>query len=152
MVRKIGAALAVFVRLFMGLFFFAAGVNKLRQGWMWSDRLREVFEDRLLELDPANFGTTFLEQIGIPFYVPIAYVITLGEIAAGVGLLLGLASRWSGALALWLIVMIGVGGYYDASLLPLALMCIVVIASRSGHTLGIDRRLAAQHPQAIWFR
>ena len=114
MVRKIGAALAVSVRLFMGLFFFAAGVNKLRQGWMWSDRLREVFEDRLLELDPANFGTTFLEQIGIPFYVPIAYVITLGEIAAGVGLLLGLASRWSGALALWLIVMIGVGGYYDA--------------------------------------
>ena len=150
--RYVRAMLAVFIRLFMGLFFFAAGVNKLIQGWPWTHRLREVFEDHLLELDPESFGAMFLENVGVPFHLPIAWVITVGEVAAGAGLLLGLASRWSGALALWLIFMIGVGGYYDASLLPLGLMCIIIIASRSGHYLGLDRRLAHRHPEAIWYR
>lgn len=150
--RYVRAFLGVFVRYFMGVFFFAAGVNKLFQGWPWSTRVREVFEDHLLELDPEAFGAMFLEHIGIPFYLPIGWVVTFGEIAAGVGLLLGLATRWSGGLALWLIFMIGVGGYYDASLLPLGLMCVIIIVSRSGHYLGLDRRLALQHPSAIWFR
>ena len=151
-VRYVRAILAVSLRLFMGVFFVAAGVNKLRQGWPWSDRLREVFEDHLLELDPEAFGAMFLDHVGIPFYMPIAWVITFGELAAGIGLLLGLASRWFGVLAFWLIFMIGVGGYYDASLLPLGLMCAIVIASRSGHYLGLDRRLAARYPDSRWFR
>ena len=119
---------------------------------MWSDRLHQVFAQRLTELEPGSIGAGFLTTFGLPFYVPVAYVVTLGELAAGAALLLGLCSRLGGALALFLIVMIGIGGYYDASLIPLGLMCIVIMATPSGHWAGLDRRWQSRFPTSVWFK
>jgi thiosulfate dehydrogenase [quinone] large subunit len=150
--RALGIGFAVFIRLFMGLFHFAAGINKFRKGWLWSDLPHQIFAERLTQIPAESFGALFLTTFAQPLYPAVAFVVVVGEIVFGACLLLGLASRWAGGYALWLIVMIGIGGYYDHSLIPLALMCMVIIATPSGHWLGLDRRLHARFPQAIWFR
>ncbi len=149
---RFGLGIAVFFRIFMGVFFFLAGINKLRKGWLWSDMLKEVFLQRLTELDPQSFATTFLREFAIPLYIPTAYVVCLGEIAAGVSMILGLGSRFGGAIACFIIIMLAIGGYYDASLIPLFLMAFVVTVTPSGHRLGLDRRLHSNYPTAIWFK
>jgi thiosulfate dehydrogenase (quinone) large subunit len=150
--RTIGRVLGLLLRCLFGLFFLLAGINKLRQDWLWSDRLREVFTQRLAELDPASFGATFLASFGIPWYQSIAWVVTLVELGAGACLLLGLATRVNAVLAFWLMVMIGIGGYYDASLIPLWVMALLLVVLPTGHWLGLDRRLHAAHPASLWFR
>ena len=150
--NKAGRGAIIFLRLFMGVFYFAAGVNKLRQGWMWSDRLHTMFTQRLTEIDPGSFGALYLTKVGIPLYVPTAYVVTICELAAGASLLLGYRSRWGAGLAIWLNLMIGIGGYYDASLIALDIMILPLVFTPSGHWFGLDAKMARRYPQSIWYR
>ena len=110
-----GRCLVMFLRYFNGLFYFAAALNKLRQGWLWSDKLRVVFEQRVTELPPDSFGALFLINFGIPLYMPTAYVVTAMELVTGLSLLLGFGTRWGAVLAVAINFLIGIGGYYDRS-------------------------------------
>lgn len=150
--RTIGIGLAVLLRSLFGLFFLFAGINKLRQGWLWTDRLREVLSQRLTELDPASFGAAFLIDFGIPWSLAVAWVVTLVELGVAASLLLGCATRFGAGLGFWLMIMFGIGGYYDASLIPLWLIACLLMVLPTGHWLGLDRRLHATNPRAIWFR
>ena len=150
--RMIGVVLVLVLRYLFGLFFLGAGINKLRLGWLWSDKLAQVFTERLAEIDPESFAARFLQDFGIPFDMPIAWVVTIVEFAVAAGLFLGLATRVSGALAVWLMVMFAIGGYYDASLIPLWLIGTLFVIFPTGHWLGMDRRLHHDNPQSVWFR
>lgn len=148
----IGRCLVMFLRYFNGLFYFAAGVNKLRQGWLWSDKLRTVFEQRVTELPPDSFGAMFLQNFGIPLYIPTAYVVTSMELVTGVSLLVGLCTRWGAILAVVINFLIGMGGYYDASLIALTSLLLPVILTPSGLWVGMDRKYHARYPQSICFK
>jgi thiosulfate dehydrogenase [quinone] large subunit len=156
--RYLGIAAAILVRYFMGLFFFAAGINKLRNGWMWTDYLKGVFEQRIAELSAIQpsaieaFGLLYLKHFALPFYPLCAVAVSLGELYVGLACFLGLTARWGGAVALFIMVNFAIGGYYDASLLPLMALALVIALTPSGHWLGLDRRMAAKYPRAIWFR
>ena len=41
--------------------------------------------ERLAELDPATFGAMFLEKFAIPLYVPISWIVAVGEFFVIVG-------------------------------------------------------------------
>lgn len=150
--RAIGILLVLLLRYLMALFFLGSSINKLSQGWLWSDYARGVFESRLAELDPASFGARFLSAFAIPWYVPVAWVVTLTVITVTVSLALGLATRAGAVLAVWLMVMFAIGGYYDASLIPLWLIAALFVVLPTGHWLGLDRRLNARNPESLWFR
>ena len=161
--RYAGVVLVIFVRFFMALFHLGAGINKLRNGWAWTDYLEGVFTDRLAELmatGAQTYGPFYLENIAIPYlkyfalplYWPVAVVVTVFELAAGLGFLTGFATRWAGAMALFLMINFAIGGYYDASLIPLALMVVLIIVTPSGHWWGLDRRMAVRYPTAAWFK
>ena len=64
------------LRYLYGVFYFLAGVNKLVQGWLWTDRVRVVFEERLAQLEPGSFGAVYLAKFGIPFYPLVAWSVT----------------------------------------------------------------------------
>lgn len=156
--RYIGISAAIFVRYFLGLFYVFAGINKVRNGWMWSDYLKNVFEARIADLQKLDmtalegFGLLYLQNFGVPFYVPIAYVVGLSELYVGLACFLGLTSRWAGGVAFFLMFNFAIGGYYDASLLPLMALALVLVFTPTGHWLGLDRRMAVKYPNAIWFR
>ena len=149
--RLAGRALLVFLRLFYGLFFFQAGINKVIKSWD-GEMVRDIFLQRLTEMNPDAFASLYLENFGIPFASPIAFVITWGEVAAGIGLLLGLMTRSSALLAFFILLNIAIGGYYDASLLPFFAINILAIMYPGGTWFGLDRFLHRRYPQSIWFR
>jgi len=148
----LGRCLVMFLRYFNGIFYFAAGVNKIRQEWLWTDRLKLNFEQRITELPPDSFAHGFLEYFGIPMYIPIAFVVFFGEIITGTALLLGLCTRAGAILAVIINFLFGIGGYYDASLIALTSLLIPVIFTRNGHWVGMDRKLHAKYPDKIWFK
>ena len=150
--RALGKFVVLLLRYLMALFFLGSSLNKLSKGWLWSDYARGVFESRLAELDPATFGAQFLSQFAIPWYPLIAWVVTLSVITVTISLALGLATRWGGALAVWLMVMFAIGGYYDASLLPLWGIAALFVIFPTGRWHGLDRRMHARYPASAWFR
>jgi thiosulfate dehydrogenase [quinone] large subunit len=150
--RFLGTALLVFLRLFYGLFFFQAGVNKMMKGWGYASYLQEVFAQRLTELNPDTFASFYLENFGIPFAAPISFVVAYGEVAAGIGLLLGLATRPAAILAFFILFNIAIGGYYDASLLPFFAMNITFMFYPLGRKFGLDRYLHPRFPRSFLFR
>ena len=136
----------------MAFFFLGSSYNKISAGWLWSDYARGVFESRLAEIDPASFSGKFLSQFAIPWYPLVAWVVTLSVIAVTISLALGLATRFGAALAVWLMVMFAIGGYYDASLIPLWLIAALFVIFPTGQWYGLDRRLHARYPASPWFR
>ena len=150
--RSLGRVFVLFNRWVFGLFYLFAAINKFRGGYLFTDRLKVTLEQRVPELDPGSFAVTFIEVFAVPFYVPISWMIAWGELAAGVGLLLGLCTRWAAAAALFFIVMFGIGGFYDASLIVLGAIALMFILTPSGRWMGLDRRLAQRYPGNILFR
>ncbi|MCL4778401.1 MAG: DoxX family membrane protein [Gammaproteobacteria bacterium] len=150
--RTTGIACVLFLRWLFALFHLLAAVNKLRLGWLWSDQLRQLFIERLGELEPGSFAVVFLQSFGIPLYLPIAWVVTVAEFVVAASLFLGLCTRAGALLALWLILMFGIGGYYDASLIALGAWGALFVLLPTGHWQGMDRRLHARHPRSLWFR
>lgn len=149
--RFAGLALLVVLRLFYGLFFFQAGVNKILKQWD-GPQLVEVFQQRLTELNPDSFASIYLENFGIPWAGPIAFVVTWGEFFAGAGLLLGLLTRPAALLAFFVLLNIAIGGYYDASLLPFFAMNLLAIFYPLGRWFGLDRFLYRRYPDRWLFR
>jgi uncharacterized membrane protein YphA (DoxX/SURF4 family) len=150
-VRMLGIVLHLLLRTLFGLFWIAAGVNKLRKDWLTTDILKQVFEDRLTELHPASLQVMFLQDFAIPFYKLVAVFVTLSELYVGAALLLGLTTRWGAAVALVNLLGFSAGGYYDASLIPFFALSIMMMSWPSGRWLGLDRRLSRKHPGSRWF-
>jgi thiosulfate dehydrogenase [quinone] large subunit len=150
--RGIGIAVIVLVRLLYGLFYLGATINKFQRNYMFSDYPLQVFREMLDRVDPASFGAAYLTGFIIPNYHFIGWFITWGELAVTVGLILGLCTRWAGALALWITINIGLTGAGDSSLIVLGLIAVLFIVLPTGHWLGLDRRLHARYPRSILFR
>ena len=150
-VRMTGIVLHLILRGLFGLFWIAAGVNKLRKDWLTTDILRQIFEDRLTEMHPDSLQVMFLQEFAIPFYKLVAVFVTCSELYVGVALLLGLTTRWAAAIALVNLLGFSAGGYYDASLIPFFALAIMMMSWPSGRWLGLDRRLSHKYPGARWF-
>jgi thiosulfate dehydrogenase [quinone] large subunit len=76
----------------------------------------------------------------------------LGELYSAVGLLIGLTTRWSAGVSLFILINFAIGGYYDASLIPFFVLVALFIYYPSGQWLGFDNPLHAKYPKSIWFR
>ena len=150
--RAVGIGFVLLLRYLMAFFFLGSSLNKIGKGWLWSDYAKGVFESRLAELDPNTFGAQFLGLFAIPWYSLIAWVVTLSVVSVTISLALGLATRYGAALAVWLMVMFAIGGYYDASLIPLWLIAALFVVLPTGQWFGLDRGLHARHPSSRWFR
>lgn len=151
-VRFLGILLNLVFRLLFAVFWLAAGTNKINKGWLTTDILKRIFEDRLTEMPPDSFQVLYLQSFAIPLYKLVAWVVTFGELYVGIGLLLGLTTRWAAAMSLFILFNLSLGGYFDASLIPFFILSIVFIAWPSGRWLGLDRRFARRNPESRWFR
>ncbi len=149
-VKFFGIVLNILFRFLFGLFFLLAGINKLQKDWVSSNYLETVFLQRLTELDPAGFATIYLTEFALPLYPLIAWVVTLGELAVGIGLLFGIATRLASFGGFFILFNFAIGGYYDASLLPFFLLSFVFIRWPSGHWLGFDGMLQTRFPRYSW--
>ena len=149
--RMTGIVLHLMLRTLFGLFWIAAGVNKLQKDWLTTDILRQIFADRLTELHPDSLQVMFLQDFAIPFYKLVAVFVTVSELYVGVALLLGLTTRWAAGIALVNLLGFSAGGYYDASLIPFFALGIMMMSWPSGRWLGLDGPLSRRYPGSRWF-
>lgn len=139
------------LRYLLALFFAGAAANKWKQGYVTSDYLRGVFLQRIEEIDPESFGAWFIENIGIPHYAPLAWLVCWGETLIALGLVLGCITRGAAAGAMAMMFAFAIGGYYDASLIVLALMFLPFVILPTGRWHGLDKRLHTRYPESILF-
>ena len=144
--------LLVTFRLLFGLFWLLAGINKVNDQWMTSPILENIFLQRLTELPPDSFAVFYLTNFAIPFYQPIGWFITLGEIYSAIGLLIGLTTRSSALVSLFILFNFAIGGYYDASLLPFFILVLLFIKYPTGQWFGLDSILSRRFPNYRIFR
>jgi thiosulfate dehydrogenase [quinone] large subunit len=151
-IRTLGIILHLLLRTLFGVFWLAAGINKINKGWLNTDILKEIFLDRLTEMPPDSFAVLYLQVFAIPLYQPVAFVVTVGELYAAVGLLFGITTRWAAGMSFFILLNLAIGGYYDASLLPFFILNVLFLCWPSGQWLGFDRPLATRYPDSRWFR
>ncbi len=140
------------LRYLLAVFFLAAAANKWQQRYITSDRLSQIFLQRLEEIDPESFGAWFIENIGLPYYQPLAWMVCWGETFIGLGLLFGFMTRSAAAGAMLMMFSFAIGGYYDASLIVLGLMFLPFVLWPTGHWHGLDARMSARFPSNGLFR
>lgn len=150
--RGLGIGFVLLLRVLFGLFFLGGAVNKFQRNYLFGDYPLEIFTKRLSELDPASFAAGYLEGFIIPNYHFVGWIVAWGEVFVAIGMLLGLMTRSAGLVAVFLMVNFWLGGYGDASLIPLTLIALLFVVLPTGHWRGLDRGLHARHPANLLFR
>lgn len=125
--QRIGRITLLILRYVFGATFAYGSYHKLTRRWMTSTVLREHFEQRLSEIDPHSFSAAYLRFFAIPFYRPIAWVLTIGQIIVAFSMLTGIGVRQSAALALFLLVNISAGSYFNASMPPYLITAVLLM-------------------------
>ncbi len=144
--RGFGRGLLLGLRYLLAMFFLFGAINKWRQEYMTTDRLHRIFTERLAEIDPESFGAWFIENLGLPYYQPMAWMVCWGETFIALGLLFGFMTRSAAIGAVLFNLMLTVGGYYDASLIVLTLMFLPFVLLPTGQWHGLDRLMLRRYP------
>jgi thiosulfate dehydrogenase [quinone] large subunit len=162
--KSSGVILALLLRYLYTLLFLYGVVHKVIHGWMWSDIVHLHFTRRLGELLAlagtssgldariAAYQAAYLAHFAIPLAMPIAWIVTVGELAVGIGLLLGIATRANAAFGLFFLLNFAAGGYYNITIPPLVLMSLMMMFLPTGDWLGLDGKLKRKYPGVPWFR
>jgi uncharacterized membrane protein YphA (DoxX/SURF4 family) len=106
-----GARLAALVRIATGVIFIAEGAGKILGGFVRGGFGRQTTE-MLSQAWP--FWAGFLRSVVIPHAAVFAWVVALGELALGTGLLLGLWTRMAAAGGVLLMLSILLSQSYPA--------------------------------------
>ncbi len=133
----------VLLRLWIGYYFLQQGIRKFLGDFPhgnWTTR-------QIGELDKINiypWYKAFLANAVFPFHELFGYLVMSGEILVGLCLLLGLLTRFSSLVGLFLVLnyylAIGMarGGATLAQQQTFSVCLIVLFLSNSGKTLGLD--------------
>ena len=88
-------------RQLYGLYFFLGGCFKVLIGLLWSDTLKSMFLERLLDIPAETFAHEYLTSFAIPNAFLVAYVLTLGELCVGLLFMLNVFAKWGAVLAIF---------------------------------------------------
>lgn len=132
------------LRVYTGVFFLYYGFGKVRNP-QFADGLAGFVSGRLEE--SAGFIRPFLETVVLPNNGLFAVLVAWGELAVGLALILGLATRWAsiaGALMVGAFWATKGQGFLDAQNHDVIwFMIFVVLASvHAGRAHSLDERLA----------
>ena len=142
--------LTAIVRILTGILFVAEGLSKVT-----GDFVRGEFAKDLPQIAARSFPfwRHFLETVVVPHASVFAWVVALGELAVGLGLLMGVLTRVaaSGGALLMLSILLGSakpasGASWDdwitAGLTPkfACLLLLSLLAADAGKVWGLDGR------------
>lgn len=140
---------AAIVRILTGVLFVAEGLSKITGSFV-----RGGFVEPLHRMAAASFPfwRRFLEAVVVPRPNLFAWIIALGELAVGVGLILGLLTRIAAAGGALLMLSIALGmarpgpgaswdDWIGAGLTPkFALLLLVLLCAVNPTVWGLDAR------------
>ncbi|HMD13423.1 MAG TPA: DoxX family protein [Bacteroidota bacterium] len=146
----------LFIRLAIGGLFLNMGLEKYHGGWLSSSQvLLDSLQHYLLHATGAQM--TYLNYIAIPYAGMWSKLMTIGELAVAVSLLLGLFTRLSSLIAIFMVLNFSAanGNLFSwnffgspwAALLLAGLLATFL--ARSGRWIGLDALLAKSNSGSI---
>lgn len=155
---KLSTAQIFLIRLAIGALFLHLGLEKYHEGWLWNSQPLADSLQRYLE-HAGGMELRYLTTVAIPYVGLWAKLMTVGEFAIGASFLLGLLTRTSAGVALFMILnfhaanglLFGWGFFgspYAALLFAGLLACFLARAGRWG---GIDAWLARSNSKSWWW-
>ncbi|NND46636.1 MAG: DoxX family protein [Woeseiaceae bacterium] len=134
------------LRVYTGVFFLYYGFGKVRNP-NFADGLAGFVTGRLEE--SAVFMRPFLESVVLPNNGVFAFLVAWGELAIGIALILGLATRWAsiaGAIMVGAFWFTKGQGFLDAQNHDVIwfMIFIVLAAVHAGRVYGLDQHLASR--------
>jgi uncharacterized membrane protein YphA (DoxX/SURF4 family) len=142
-----GRAFAI-VRIAFGGYFLAQGVNKIQGNWLVSsDSLLRGFIGPALERNTAEgFYRPFLENVVQPNGLLFSQLVALGEVVVGLMLLVGLLTRVSCIVAVFLnlnyMLMKGLANNAGSNDRMFVVCEVVFLVAGAGLVWGLDGYLA----------
>ncbi len=134
------------VRVLMGAFFLMEGIQQLANGWIGSDKLAEKFH----KADPIPPYDYLIDHVFLKIDDPLTVLVVLGELAIGAALVVGLLTRLTALVALFMnlnfLLMNGLhpnSGGVDAVFIVGELL---LLAFASHQTLSLDGLLMRRGP------
>jgi uncharacterized membrane protein YphA (DoxX/SURF4 family) len=155
---KLHAFQVLVLRLALALLFLHAGYDKWSSGWMQS---AQPLQDDLASYHAHASGIQlrYLDAVAIPYAPLWSRLMTLGELAVGASLLLGLLARLGSFAGIFMVVNFHAanGNLFSASMIgsPWAALLLagllVTMLAGAGRWLGIDAALAKHSPGSfVW--
>jgi thiosulfate dehydrogenase (quinone) large subunit len=150
------------LRIAVGLWFAKAIFTKLSVTLVWgflplptaSDRwvhVMPILVGKYAEGNPVGFFKAFLQDTVIPHASLFAQLTAFGEVAAGLGLVLGCLTALSSGIGLALVLNYGLAVQWQGSAQQgfhylLLTSLVVILAARAGRTWGLDGWARARRP------
>ncbi|MDW8465549.1 MAG: DoxX family membrane protein [Chloroherpetonaceae bacterium] len=142
--KTAGIVLILALRYFFAIFFLYGFWHKLIHGWLWTDVLRLHFIDRLSEISPEAWQAAYLQYFAIPLAMPIAWIVTVGELIIGLALVFGVTTRLNAAFGLFMLLNFAAGAFYNIWIDILSAMAMLFIVFPTGHWLGFEQNAASE--------
>lgn len=151
--RYVRRCVLVILRVHLGLILLITVAGKMFRPEPFSVEMLSYLQGFSMRNAPG-FYQTFIQQFVIPNAELFSYLIMIGEVVAGVCLLLGLFTRVGAVVAMFLFLnyMFSKGRWFwspdseDAAVFFSALVCCIGAA---GRVWGIDGYLARRWPRSV---
>jgi thiosulfate dehydrogenase [quinone] large subunit len=131
------------IRIYIGYYFLQQGIRKFQRDFPKGDWVGRQIGD-LATLDAYPWYKQFLANYVVPHHQIFGYLVMFGEICVGACLLVGLLTRLSACVGLFLVLnyffAIGMprGGATLAQQQTFAICLVVFILANPGRALGLD--------------
>lgn len=137
----------VFPRLYMGYMFLTGGWKKLvEMGLLKPGTLDEMLGKMGANAFHLPWYQHFIDSVVLPHGQVFGYLVTFGELALGISLLLGLMVRFSAVVGMFMTL-----NFFLASGSPLAAMffftLLTMCLAAAGRSLGLDAYLHRAFPR-----
>ena len=153
---KVSNIQILFIRLAIGGLFLSIGLEKYHSGWLTNSQpLLDSLEHYLQHA--AGVQLTYLNSVAIPYASIWSKLMTIGELAVAISLLLGLFVRFSSLIAIVMVLNFSAanGNLFSLNFFgsPWAALLLAglltTFLARTGRWAGIDALLAKSNSKSI---
>jgi thiosulfate dehydrogenase [quinone] large subunit len=138
------------LRILFGLILVLEGWSKLQGGWLHGSALMATLSGWIEAGKPYHFFLPFVEAARAHPKI-FGSLVTLGELAVGISLLLGVLTRVGSFLGALMLFGIAFGAGQKlappGNALLMAAVCVVFVFAPPGRFLGVDARLRGRLPR-----
>ena len=136
------------LRVYTGVFFLIYGYGKLQRGGGFADGMSGFLN---AQENTFGFYRAFIDSVVLPNAGLFSYLIACGETALGIGLILGLATRYSAYVGVFLVINFWFAkglGFFGAMNHDVVWMSILLVLAlmKAGHVYGLDSQLKSRYP------
>lgn len=131
------------LRIYVGYYMLTQGIRKYQRDFPKGDWIgRQIGDLGTIELYP--WYKQFLENVVEPYHEIFGYLVMVGEIAVGACLLIGLMTRFSALVGLFMLINYYLGpgwargGALIAQQQTFIVILVILALSNAGRALGLD--------------